>query len=55
MFRKDRPTPGGGVLAYVPSFNPAICIDYFEADDKEILYLITSHTTSDSNTFQLHN
>ena len=53
VFCKDRPTPGGGVLACVHSCIPTICLEKIEASDRDSV--VTSHATSDSKTFQLHN
>lgn len=44
VFRKDRPTPRGGVLAYVHSSIPTIRLENIEASDKEVLWLL--HTPS---------
>ena len=40
VFRKGRPTPGGGVLAYVHSSIPTIRLGNIEASDKEVLWLL---------------
>ena len=40
VFRKGRPTPGGGVLAYVHSSIPTIRLEHNEASDKEVLWLL---------------
>ena len=40
VFRKDRPTPGSGVLAYVHSSIPTIRLENIEASDKEVLWLL---------------
>ena len=40
LFCKDRPTPGGGVFAYVHSSIPTIRLENIEASDKEVLWLL---------------
>ena len=40
VFRKDRLTPGGGVLAYVHSSIPTIRVENIRASDKEVLWLL---------------
>ena len=42
IFRRDRPTPGGGVLAYVHQSIPASRLTTAEEDDKEVLWLLLS-------------
>ena len=44
LFRKDRPTPGGGVSAYVHSSIPTMRLENIEASDKDVLWLL--HTPS---------
>jgi hypothetical protein len=40
MFRRDRSTPGGGVLAYVHQSIPVSRLTTAEVDDKEVLWLL---------------
>ncbi|PFX15826.1 hypothetical protein AWC38_SpisGene19934 [Stylophora pistillata] len=40
VFRKDRSTPAGGVLAYVHSSIPTICLENLEVSNKEVLRLL---------------
>ena len=40
MFRRDRSTPGGGVLAYVHQSIPVRRLTTAEEDDKEVLWLL---------------
>ena len=40
VFRQDRLTPGGSVLAYVHSSIPAIRIENIRASDKEVMWLL---------------
>ena len=40
MFRPDRSTPGGGVLAYVHQSTPVSRSTTAEVDDKEVLWLL---------------
>ena len=42
IFRRDRPTPGGGVLAYVHQSIPVSRLTTAEEDDKEVLWLLLS-------------
>ena len=44
IFRKDRRTPGGGVLAYVRDSTPTRRLQHLEVADKEVLWLL--HTPS---------
>jgi hypothetical protein len=37
-YRRDRPTPGGGVLAYVNACIPTTCL--LEEDNREVLWLL---------------
>lgn len=40
LFRLDRKTPGGGVLAYVNSSIPVDCMSNLEEEGKEVLWLV---------------
>ena len=40
VYRRDRQTPGGGVLAYVNSDIPSSRLKNLENDDKEVLWLL---------------
>ena len=42
VFCKDRPTPGGGVFAYVHSSIPTIRLENIEASDHRLVDLIIS-------------
>ena len=42
IFRKDRPSPGGGVLAYTHNSLPIKRLLKLEEDDKEVLWLLYS-------------
>ena len=39
-YRRDRPTPGGGVLAYVNACIPTTCLKNLEEDNREVLWLL---------------
>ena len=39
-YRLDRPTPGGGVLAYVSSYLPTTCLTELEENGKEVIWLL---------------
>ena len=39
-YRLDRPTPGGGVLAYVSSYLPTTCLTELEGNGKEGIWLL---------------
>ena len=40
MYRRDRPTPGGGILAYVNNQIPTTRLIHLEEDGKEVLWLL---------------
>lgn len=39
-YRLDRPTPRGGVLAYVSSYLPTTCLTELEENGKEVIWLL---------------
>ena len=39
-YRRDRPKPGGGVLAYVNACIPTTCLKNLEEDNREVLWLL---------------
>ena len=44
VYRKDRPTPGGGILAYVHKSMPTKRLQHLETDNKEVLWLLHTPT-----------
>ncbi len=44
IYRKDRPTPGGGILAYVHNSIPTKRLCHLETNDMEVLWLIHNPT-----------
>ena len=42
IFCRDKPTPGGGILAYVHQSIPVSGLTTAEVDDKEVLWLLLS-------------
>ena len=37
---RDRPTPDGGILAYVNNQIPTTCLSHLEVDDKEVMAFV---------------
>ena len=54
MFRRDRSTPGGGVLAYVHQSIPVSRLTTAEVDDKEVLCMAIAQTTQNSAPVQFN-
>lgn len=44
IYRRDRHTPGGGILAYVNTCIPTTCLTHLEEDNKEVLWLLLKPT-----------
>ena len=44
MYRRDRPTPDGGILAYVNTTIPTTRLFNLEAQDKEVIWLLLKPT-----------
>jgi hypothetical protein len=55
IFCKDRPIPGGGILAYVHNYIPTERLHYLETNNMEASALAHTQPNQNVKTLQLHN